>query len=116
MVHGLAVEEDLTRVVAVDPGDALDERRLAGAVVADERHDLTRAHLEVDVGQRLHRPERLREVADLEEWCVAHEWRVRTREAVEAREARLHRCSDDYLQYFLYSPEHTSLRFRNSVA
>ena len=29
--------------------------------------------LEVDIGQRLHRAERLREVADLEEWCVAHE-------------------------------------------
>ena len=72
---GLAVEEDLAGVVAVDAGDALDERRLAGAVVTDERHDLAGAHLEVDVGQRLHRPERLRKVADLEEWCVAHEWR-----------------------------------------
>ena len=72
------------------------------------------AHLEVDVGQRLHRAERLREVADLEEWCVAHEWRGPTREAMEARRARLHRSSlSDYLQYFLYSPEQTSLRFRN---
>ena len=69
----LAVEEDLAGVVAVDAGDALDERRLAGAVVADERHDLAGPHLEVDIGQRLHGAERLREVADLEEWCVAHE-------------------------------------------
>ncbi len=71
-VHLLAAEEDLAGVVAVDAGDALDERRLSGAVVADERHDLARAHLEVDVGQRLHGAERLREVADLEEWSVAH--------------------------------------------
>jgi hypothetical protein len=53
-------------------GDALDERRLAGAVVADERHHLSRPHLEVDVVQRLHRAERLRDVLQLEKWCVAH--------------------------------------------
>ena len=63
-------------VVAVDAGDALDERRLAGAVVPDERHDLAVAHLEVDVREGLHGAERLREVADLEEWRIAHEWRV----------------------------------------
>ena len=70
----------------MDAGDALDERRLAGAVVADERHDLAGAHLEVDVGQR-HRAERLREVADLEEWCVAHECGV-TRERRWRRASR----------------------------
>ena len=47
--HLLAVEVDLAAVVAVDAGDALDQRRLARPVVADERHDLTRPHLEVDV-------------------------------------------------------------------
>jgi hypothetical protein len=52
----------------VDAGDALDERRLAGAVVADESHDLPGADLEVDVRQRLHGAERLREVANLEKW------------------------------------------------
>ena len=85
---------------------------LPGAVVPDERHDLAGAHLEVDVGQRLYRTERLREVADLEEWCVAHacvsEKRV---------EAHRRRASDSvfttYLQYCLYAPEHTSLRLRN---
>ena len=96
----------------MDPGDALDERRLAGAVVPDERHDLAGAHLEVDVREGLHGPERLREVADLEEWRVAHEWRV-LREAVEACRGTPPRCSDAYLQYCLYSPEHTSLRLRN---
>ena len=47
----LALEVDLALVDRVDPGDALDQRRLAGAVVADERHHLARAHLEVDVGR-----------------------------------------------------------------
>ena len=39
-VDRLAVEEDLAGVHRVDAGDALDQRRLAGAVVADERHHL----------------------------------------------------------------------------
>ena len=39
----LAVEEHLALVHRVDAGDALDQRRLAGAVVADERHHLARA-------------------------------------------------------------------------
>ena len=47
----LAVEEHLARVDRVDPRDALDQRRLAGAVVADERHHLAVAHLEVDVAR-----------------------------------------------------------------
>ncbi len=69
MRHRLAVEEDLAVVVAVDPGDALDQRRLAGAVVADERHHLAGSHLEVDVGERLDGAEALRQVADLEQRC-----------------------------------------------
>ena len=39
-------------VGCVHAGQDFDERRLAGAVVADERHHLTGFHLEVDVGQR----------------------------------------------------------------
>ena len=39
------------------PGDRLDQRRLAGAVVADERHHLAAVHLEIDVRQRLDRAE-----------------------------------------------------------
>ncbi len=69
---GLAFEEDLALVVAVDACHALDQRRLAGAVVADERHHLSRAGLEVDVGQRLHGAERLGDASQLEKRCVAH--------------------------------------------
>ena len=56
----LSLEVDVALVDRVDPGDALDQRRLAGAVVADERHDLARPHLEVDVLERVHRAEALR--------------------------------------------------------
>ena len=49
-VHLLALEQDLAAVGGMRAGDALDERRLARAVVADERHHLAAPHLEVDVG------------------------------------------------------------------
>jgi hypothetical protein len=56
-VHLLALEQDLAPVRRVRTGNALDQRRLAGTVVADEGHHLTVVHLEVDVGQRLDRAE-----------------------------------------------------------
>ena len=65
-----AVEEDLAAVGRVDPGDTLDQRRLAGAVVADERHHLACPHLEVDIGERMHRAEVLRYPAKLEQRAV----------------------------------------------
>ena len=62
----LPVRVHLALVHRVDPGDALDERRLAGAVVADERHDLAGPHLEVDVVEREDRAEALRDASRLE--------------------------------------------------
>ena len=47
------------RVGRVDAGDALDQHRLAGAVVADERGDLPGGDVEVDVRERLHGAEAL---------------------------------------------------------
>ena len=55
----LAVHEDLARVGRVDPGEHLDERGLAGAVVADERGDLAREGLERGAAQRAHLPKDL---------------------------------------------------------
>ena len=63
----VALDEDRPGVGQVRPRDALDQRRLAGAVVADERHDLAGVHLEVDVRQRLHGAEALRDAAQLED-------------------------------------------------
>ena len=40
--HRLAVEQDLAAVGLVDAGDDLDQRRLAGAVLAEQRMDLAR--------------------------------------------------------------------------
>ena len=44
---------DRPRVRGVDPGYALDQGRLSGAVVAEESHDLAATDIEVDVAQRL---------------------------------------------------------------
>ena len=69
---GLAVEEDLALVDRVDAGDALDQRRLAGAVVADEGHDLAGRDVEVDLVEGLDGAEALRDSAQLEDRLVAH--------------------------------------------
>ncbi len=49
----LVLEGDLPAVDGVDAGDALDQRRLAGTVVAHQRGDLTRIDGEVDVMEHL---------------------------------------------------------------
>ena len=88
--HRLVFEVDLALIDGMDPGDTLDQRRLAGAVVADERHHLAGADLEVDVSQSLNRAERLRDAPKLERRnSVAHD-----------------------VQYFAYWPMHTWLFFR----
>ena len=66
-VHRLAVDDDLAAVRRVRAGDALDQGRLAGAVVADERHHLTGTDLEVDLAERLDRAEALRDPVELQE-------------------------------------------------
>ena len=46
-VHRLAVEPDLALVRVQGARERLDQRRLAGAVVADDGEDLARVELEV---------------------------------------------------------------------
>jgi len=45
---GAAVEEDLALVRPVETGENVRQRRLAGAVLAEQRVDLTRGRVEVD--------------------------------------------------------------------
>jgi hypothetical protein len=51
-MHGFAGKLDLARVGPVDSGQNFDERRFAGAVLAEERVNLAAANVEVDVIQR----------------------------------------------------------------
>ena len=70
--------------------------------------------LEVDVCQRLHGAERLREIPDLKERSLAHGWKVPSTYEWRRQTAPplIELDSYRYLQYFLYSPVQTSLRFR----
>src|SRR6185295_6660375 len=58
-----ALEQDLSRVRGLDAGQALHERALAGAVVADEGDDLAGEDGEVRAAQRAHAPEALHDAA-----------------------------------------------------
>src|SRR5207237_903040 len=62
-----AVERQLARVGLEDAGDDLDQRRLAGAVVADDRVHLAVAELEIRLAQRDHAAEMLGDCARLEQ-------------------------------------------------
>ena len=64
------------------PDEHLDERGLAGAVVADERDDLALVHPEVDVGERL---------APRRSACRCRAWSARAR---AARPVRGVQCND----------------------
>ena len=59
------------RVVLVHPGEDLDQRRLAGAVVAEHAGDLARPHGVDTSRSAMHRAEVLADVADLEQGAAA---------------------------------------------
>src|SRR5262249_22161398 len=63
--------------------DALDQRRLAGAVRPEQAVDLARAHVEVDAAERSHAGVLLDELAHLEQWLrrVHHAARVGWRDS-----------------------------------
>ena len=65
-VHRVAEQRDLARVGPVVAREDLDERRLAGAVVADQPEHLALAQVQAHVAQRGDRAEALGEVLDAE--------------------------------------------------
>ena len=67
----LAVHADLALVRVVEPVEDVHERRLAGAVLAEERVHLALRELEVDVVVRDDAREPLRDAAELEEGGIA---------------------------------------------
>ena len=66
----LAEELDLARVGAVRAGQDLEQRRLAGAVLAEQGVDLGRPDFEMDVLERLHAGEALADAGHLEDRTV----------------------------------------------
>ena len=74
-VHRIPVDGDrAARIGVVVAGENLDQRRLPGAVLADQRVDLAAHHLEVHVVERQLTRKRLRQAGDREDglW-VDHE-------------------------------------------
>ena len=61
-----AVDRDRAGVARVDAGEDLHQRRLAGAIRAEERHDLARRDDEIDIGEHRHAAERFADAAHLE--------------------------------------------------
>ena len=62
-----AVEADLAMARREIPGDDLDERRLAGAVVAHQPNHFAGENLQVDAVQRANRAELLADTRQLQE-------------------------------------------------
>ena len=73
MVHGFPVDEDLTGVGRVRARERVHQRRLPGAVAADEGDDLTRVEIDADVVDGMDAAERHADVADLDERRVARQ-------------------------------------------
>ena len=83
-VDRLALVAHLALVERVDADDALDQRRLAGTVVADQSHDLTATNLEIDPVERLDGAEGLGDPPKLEERRVSGGHYVEGGEGAEA--------------------------------
>ena len=66
-----AVEHDAARGRLQAAGDDLDQRRLAGAVVAEQGHHLAAADVEADAAQRFDGAEILDDVVELKDG-IAH--------------------------------------------
>ena len=73
MVTGSPVDEDLALVGLVRAGEDLDQRGLAGAVLAEQAVHLAGADLEVDAVERSGAGELLHDAAHLQQhwWCLA---------------------------------------------
>ena len=67
-----AVDQHLAGVGLLDPADDLHQGGLAGAVLAEQRHDFSRVHVEAYATERLHAGKPLVDRAELEERRAGH--------------------------------------------
>ena len=66
--HRLALDEDLAGVGRIGAEQHVHQRRLAGAVLAQQPEDLARRHAEIDGLVRLDGAEALGDAAHFDEW------------------------------------------------
>ena len=108
----LPVDANLAGIGLQRAREDLDQRRLAGAVVADEREDLAVIEVEVDSAQCLDVAERLPQAARLEQTC-GHLIRLDRGVWHRAKLAQEVSCTDSLLygqDYVMVSPRWTSTR------
>ena len=63
-----AVEGDMSAARGQQAADDVVQRRLAGAVAAQQRHDLARVHLKIDAVQHLGVAVAAAQIAHVEQW------------------------------------------------
>ena len=63
-VTALAVDDDLTGIRPIEAGEDVHQRRLAGAVLAEQRVDFAAPHFEIDAGISEHAGECLGDAAE----------------------------------------------------
>ena len=68
----LAEQLDFARIRALGAGQNLEQRRLASAILAQERMDLRRSHFEMDVLQRKHAGKALADASHFEDGPARH--------------------------------------------
>ncbi len=64
---GLSLENDVTRIGPVHPGDDLDQGGLAGSVFAEQGVDLAGQNLELDPAERVDARKALVNIVDLQD-------------------------------------------------
>ena len=76
--HGLAVQEDLSGIGPIEPVEDVHQRRLAGAVLAEQRVHLTAPDVEADVVVRYDAGELLANSPHLEDALLNHRGSILT--------------------------------------
>ena len=90
-VDRLAVDQNVALVGLIDAVQHLEQRGLAGAVLADEADDLALVDGEADIVQRLHAGEGFRDVADFEDRLPSFHHSSRERSRASATAAMISR-------------------------
>ena len=94
--HGLAADLDLALVRVVEPVEDVHQRRLAGAVLAEQGVDLALAEVEVDVVVRDDPGKALRDVAHLEHGSrrISHRGGILRPSSAACEQTRLERAGE----------------------
>src|ERR1700727_996037 len=83
--HGHAVDSHLAGVGFYDPGENVHQRRLAGAVLPEQRMNFSRAQIEVHAPERLDAAKALDDAFHRQQWRGSLDWSAHRGLAQESR-------------------------------